>query len=142
MRKIPIQTDKAPEAIGPYSQAILYTFGNGYLMELSGQIGINPKSGELVDGLEAQTSQALDNIEGVLSAAGWGFENVTKARIYLVNMENYGEVNKIYAERFTNNPPSRAAVGVKELPIGALVEIECSAGGRVVHMVVPTKRQT
>lgn len=127
MDKLPIHSDRAPKAIGPYSQAVLECFR--YRLELSGQIGIDPSTGQLVEGLEGQTRRVLDNIAGVLSEIGWGFGNIIKARIYLTDMKDYKAVNEIYAERFGASPPSRAAVAVSQLPMGASVEIECSAGG-------------
>lgn len=127
MSRFILQTDKAPQAIGPYSQAVLENFT--YRLELSGQIGIDPSSGKLANGLEAQTQQVLDNIEAVLAEIGWSFPNITKARIYLTDIEHYKTVNRIYAERFGNQPPARAVVAVNGLPMDALIEIECTAGG-------------
>jgi len=130
MNKISIRTERAPEPVGPYSQAILHSLK--YTLELSGQVGIDPGTKKLVEGLEAQTRQVLDNIGGVLSEIGWDFSNITKARIYLTNEEDYGRVNKSYAERFGDDPPARAVVTVGRLPMGALLEIECVAGGNTI----------
>lgn len=128
MNKTIISSKNAPKATGPFSQAIVHSAK--YNMELSGQIGINPETGSLVEGgISNETEQTLSNIEGVLSEVGWIFENVTKSRIYLVDMNDYGVVNEIYAKKFSNNPPARIALAVKDLPLGALVEIECSAVG-------------
>ncbi len=131
MEKIIISSDNAPKTTGPFSQAVLCSAD--YNLELSGQIGINPESGKLVEGgITAETEQTLSNIEAILAEAGWGFENVVKARIYLADMNDYATVNEIYAKKFTQNPPARIALAVKSLPLGALVEIECVAVGEKV----------
>ena len=124
-----VNSDKAPSTKGfPLSQAILHN--HEYVMELSGQIGLDPKTGKLVKGdIETETKQALKNIEGVLSEVGWGFENIVKVRIFVTDMKSYQKVNEIYAKKFTNGFPARAVLGVKELPLGAHVEIECTAAG-------------
>jgi len=128
MEKIIISSNNAPKATGPFSQAVLYD--SKYKLELSGQIGIDPDAGKLVEGgITAETQQTLDNIEAVLSETGWGFENVVKSRIYLTDMNDYAIVNELYAKKFSENPPARIALAVKELPLGALVEIECVAAG-------------
>ena len=128
MKKIIISSEKAPKAIGPYSQAVLTN--NRFRLELSGQIGIDMEKGSLVEGgLAAQTEYTLNNIENVLAELGWDFDNITKARVYLVSMDDYKEVNEIYSKRFGESPPTRVAMAVKDLPLGALVEIECSAEG-------------
>ncbi len=134
-----INSDRAPKVIGPYSQAILEDFR--YRLELSGQIGIDPLNGQLVDGLEAQMSRVLYSIEGILSEVGWGFQNIIKTRIYLTNMTDYRKVNEIYAEKFDEKTPSRVVVEVSRLPMGALVEIECTAGGNEVSMTARQKYQ-
>ena len=131
MTKRIIKTDNAPTAIGPYSQAVLHN--SKYTLELSGQIGINPQTGKMIEGeLELQTEQILNNINAILESVGWTFENIVKTRIYLTDMSQYAKVNGIYAERFNKDPPARAAFAVKELPANALIEIECVAGGDVV----------
>ncbi len=117
-----ISTDQAPEAIGPYSQAVK----KGSLLELAGQIGLTPK-GELVEGVEEQTHQALSNLEAVLLEAGSGWEDVLKIRIYLTDIETYPKVNGVYEEYFRKPYPARAVVGVKELPRDAHIEIEATA---------------
>jgi len=123
-----INTDKAPKAIGPYSQAIFYD--SRYTMELSGQIGIDPTTGKMIEGgLEAQTRQVLENMGAVLERVGWDFSNIVKTRIYLTDMANYATVNRIYAERFRCDPPARVAVAVSGLPADALIEIEAIAAG-------------
>jgi len=123
-----ISSKNAPRATGPFSQAIL--FDEKYTMELSGQIGIDPQTGKLVEGgIEAEAEQIMKNIGAVLAEADWGYENIVKARIYLVDMNDYGLVNEIYGKFFQSNPPARIALAVKQLPLGALVEIECVAVG-------------
>lgn len=119
-----IVTNNAPAAIGPYSQAI---FANGFLFS-SGQIAINPQTGELVDGgITAQTKQVFANLGEVLKAAEMGFEDVVKTTVFLADMNDFGQMNAIYGEFFTQNLPARSAVAVKALPKGALIEIELIA---------------
>lgn len=119
-----IATNNAPAAIGPYSQAI---FANGFLFS-SGQIAINPQTGELVDGgITAQTKQVFANLVEVLKAAEMGFEDVVKTTVFLADMNDFGQMNAIYGEFFTQNLPARSAVAVKALPKGALIEIELIA---------------
>ena len=119
-----IATNNAPAAIGPYSQAI---FANGFLFS-SGQIAINPQTGELVDGgITAQTKQVFANLGEVLKAAEMGFEDVVKTTVFLADMNDFGQMNVIYGEFFTQNLPARSAVAVKALPKGALIEIELVA---------------
>ena len=119
-----IATNNAPAAIGPYSQAI---FANGFLFS-SGQIAINPKTGELVDGgITAQTRQVFANLGEVLKAIQMGFEDVVKTTVFLADMNDFGQMNAIYSEFFTQNLPARSAVAVKTLPKGALIEIELIA---------------
>ena len=119
-----IGTNNAPAAIGPYSQAI---FANGFLFS-SGQIAINPQTGELVDGgITAQTRQVFANLGEVLKAAEMGFEDVVKTTVFLADMNDFGQMNAIYGEFFTQNLPARSAVAVKALPKGALIEIELIA---------------
>ena len=119
-----IATNNAPAAIGPYSQAI---FANGFLFS-SGQIAINPQTGEVVDGgITAQTKQVFANLGEVLKAAEMGFEDVVKTTVFLADMNDFGQMNAIYGEFFTQNLPARSAVAVKALPKGALIEIELIA---------------
>lgn len=115
-------TKKAPQAIGPYSQAIST---NG-MVYTSGQIGLTP-SGELVQGIEAQTRQVLENLSEVLKASNSSLKQVIKTTIFLSDMEHFGIVNGIYAEFFGDHKPARSTVAVKTLPKDALVEIECIA---------------
>jgi 2-iminobutanoate/2-iminopropanoate deaminase len=119
-----IQTDKAPKAIGPYSQAIN---SNGTVF-LSGQIPLDPATGEMVPGdVSAQTEQVMKNLSAVLSAAGCTFANVVRCGIFLTDLADFGKVNEVYAKYFPTNPPSRSTVQVVALPRGARVEIDCIA---------------
>lgn len=133
MKKI-IATTKAPAATPLFSQAILES--SKYRLEISGQIGLDG-NGKLVDGgIEAQTKQTLQNVEGIVSELGWTLENLTKVRIYLVDMADYAKVNEVYATKFTKNPPARIAIAVKALPLGALIEIECVATGDEISEII------
>lgn len=118
-----INANKAPVAIGPYSQAIIV---NGFIF-CSGQIGIDPKKNELQEGIEKQTLQALRNLKEVLAAGKASIKNVVKTTIYVKNIGDFSAVNKIYAEFFGEHKPARATVEVSSLPKGALVEIEAVA---------------
>jgi 2-iminobutanoate/2-iminopropanoate deaminase len=119
-----ISTLDAPAAIGPYSQAIR----SGDLVFLSGQVPIDPKTGELVTGdIAVQTDRVLDNLGAVLAAAGSGFGDVVKTTIYLVDLVDFQIVNQTYAKRFTAAPPARATIQVSALPKGARVEIDAIA---------------
>ena len=123
-----ITSKNAPKATGPFSQAILHT--SKYQMEISGQLGINPQDGKLVaGGIAAEMEQALKNLAAILAEVGWDFRNILKARIFLTDINNYQIANEIYARHFPHEPPARIALAVKQLPLGALVEIECIAGG-------------
>ncbi len=118
-----ISTDKAPKAIGPYSQA--YLCGN--TLYCSGQIAINPETNEFVCGnIEVQTEQILKNIKGLLEAAGFGFEDVVKTTCFLSDMKDFTVFNGIYEKAFISKP-ARSCVAAKELPKGALAEIEVVA---------------
>jgi len=122
--KTTISTDRAPRAIGPYSQAIQY----GNLLFTSGQIGLDPVTGELVSGgIEAETRQVLTNIQNVLQAAGSGLPYVLKTTVFLKDMTDFSKMNAIYAEIFAENPPARSTIGVAALPKGGLIEIETIA---------------
>ncbi len=119
-----ISSPDAPAAIGPYSQAI----HSGDLIFLSGQVPIDPKTGELVTGdIAVQTERVLANLGAVLGAAGCGFEHVVKTTIYLVDLGDFQVVNETYAKRFSAAPPARATVQVSALPKGARVEIDAIA---------------
>ncbi len=120
----PVTTSNAPAAIGPYSQAI----DAGDFVFLSGQVPIDPKTGELVEGdIAVQTDRVLENLGAVLAAAGLSFANVVKTTIYLVDLGDFQVVNQTYAKRFSNAPPARATVQVAALPKGARVEIDAIA---------------
>lgn len=119
-----ISAQNAPAAIGPYCHAKLV----GGLLFTSGQLGLDPATGTLPDGVEAQTRQSLENIGAVLAAAGMEYGDVVKTTVFLANMEDFGLVNTIYAGYFSDDPPARSCVAVKTLPKNALVEIEVVAG--------------
>jgi 2-iminobutanoate/2-iminopropanoate deaminase len=119
-----ITTDRAPKAVGAYAQAVR---ANGFLF-LSGQIPLDPSSGEMIAGdVGAQTRRVMDNLRGVLEGAGSALERVVKATIYLIDMKDFAVVNQIYAEYFPNAKPARATVAVAGLPRGAAVEIDMIA---------------
>ena len=124
MEKQIIATTQAPQAIGPYSQAVQV----GNLLFASGQIPINPATGALVtDSFEAQVSQVLKNIEGILQAAGVTFAHVVKTTVFLKDMEKFAAMNAIYAQCFPENPPARSTVQVARLPKDVEIEIEVIA---------------
>jgi len=124
VKKKVIQTEKAPKAIGPYSQAIQA----GNFLFLSGQIPIDPKTGELVKGdIRKQTQQVLENIKGILESQGLGMENVVKVTIFLKDIGNFNQVNEVYATYFPSSPPARSTVEVAKLPRDADIEIEALA---------------
>ena len=119
-----ISTKKAPAAIGPYSQAIRV----GNLLYTSGQIPINPATGNFVDGsIKEQTRQSLTNIKAILEEAGLTMAHVVKTTVFMADMNDFADMNAVYAEFFTEPYPARSAVAVKTLPKGALVEIEVVA---------------
>jgi 2-iminobutanoate/2-iminopropanoate deaminase len=124
MNKEIISTEKAPAAVGPYSQAVRV---DKQLVYTSGQIGINPLTGQLRIGVEEQTEQVLANLAAVLEAAGTNMDNIVKTTIYLTDIAQFATVNRIYAEAFTDEPPARSTVQVAALPLGAQVEIEAIA---------------
>lgn len=121
MDKNVIASENAPAALGPYSAGI----AAGKLAFLSGQLGLDPATGELADGVVAQAEQALKNIEALLTAAGATFGNVVKTTVFLADIADFDAVNEVYAARFTEPYPARSAVQAAALPKGALVEIEC-----------------
>lgn len=124
MSKTIITTASAPEAIGPYSQAVS---ANGFVF-CSGQVPFEPSSMELVSGsIAEETTRCMENLEAVLKEAGTGLDHVVKTTIYVTNMDDFAEVNEAYASFFSSEPPARATVGVAALPKGARVEIECIA---------------
>ena len=124
MAKEIVRTDKAPQAIGPYSQGVR---AGGFVF-FSGQIPLDPLTGQITgtDSVE-QTEQVMANIEAVLSAAGLGFEDVVKTTIFLVDLADFAAVNEVYGRRFQKEPPARSTVEVKGLPRGSRVEIEVVA---------------
>lgn len=122
--KTTVHTDKAPAAIGPYSQAIMV---NGFLYT-SGQIALNPDSGELeLDNIDHETNRVMQNLQAVLEAVEMDFSHVIKTTIYLSDMAFYAQVNEQYAKYFGEHPPAREAVQVAGLPKGVNVEISCVA---------------
>ncbi len=118
-----IQTNNAPAAVGPYSQAI--ELDN--LVFASGQIAINPATGEIPEGIEAQAHQALKNAKAVIEASGAKWENVVKTTVFITNVDDFGKVNEIYATYFKQPYPARSCVEISRLPKGALIEVEVIA---------------
>jgi 2-iminobutanoate/2-iminopropanoate deaminase len=123
MSRQAISTGGAPAAIGPYSQAIR----SGDLVFCSGQLGLDPVTGELVAGVEAQAERALRNLQTVLDAAGLGFDDVVKTTMFLADMADFAAVNAVYATFMADPPPARSTIQVAALPKGGLVEIEAIA---------------
>ncbi len=124
--KKPISTQSAPRAIGPYSQAV--EARGERTVYLSGQIPLDPATGELVPGgIEEQTARVLENLGAVLAAAGAGFEHVVKTTVFLIDMAEFQKMNEVYARAFAQVPPARSTVQVSALPRGARVEIEAIA---------------
>lgn len=123
MNREAIATQAAPAAVGPYSQAIKAS----NLVFASGQLGLDPATGKLQEGVEAQTRQALANLSAVLSAAGVSMADVVKTTIFLVDISQFGIVNGVYGTAFPSPPPARSTVQVAALPLGGLVEIEAVA---------------
>ncbi len=123
MSKVAISSDAAPAALGPYSAGIKA----GGMVFLSGQLGLDPKTGQLADGVVAQAEQSLENIEALLAAAGAALDNVVKTTVFLADIADFTAVNEVYASKFPEPYPARSAVQVGALPAGALVEIEVIA---------------
>jgi 2-iminobutanoate/2-iminopropanoate deaminase len=121
--RVAVQTEQAPEAIGPYSQAIRAA---GFVFT-AGQLGSDPSSGTLADGVAAQAEQALASLAAVLAAAGSGLDLITKTTIFLADMADFATVNEVYGRHLREPFPARSTVAVKQLPKGALVEIEAIA---------------
>ena len=120
----PVYTPNAPAAIGPYSQAVQA----GNMLFVSGQIPIDPATGEFAGtDIATQTNQSLTNIKNILAAAGYTLNDVVKTTVLLADIADFAAMNAVYAEYFTENKPARAAFAVKDLPRGALVEIEAIA---------------
>jgi 2-iminobutanoate/2-iminopropanoate deaminase len=124
MKREVIRSERAPKAIGPYEQALKL---DGWVFT-SGQIPLDPKSGAMVEGgIGAQTRQVLENLRGVLEAAGTSMGRVVKATVYMTNLADFQKMNEVYAEYFPQDKPARSTVGVASLPRGALVEIDLIA---------------
>ncbi len=122
--KTTISTDQAPSAVGPYSQAVEF---NGLLF-ISGQIPVNPSTGQVVEGgISIQTEQVMENIGAILAEAGYSYKDVVKCTCLLDDMQNFKAMNEVYARYFTSEQPARAAFGVVELPLGVMIEIEAIA---------------
>ena len=123
--KTVISTTAGPKAIGPYSQAVRA----GNLVFVSGQIALDPATGKLIEDLSiaAQTRRVLQNLRGILSAAGLSVSHVVKVTVYLDDMKTFQEMNAVYAEFFPDTPPARAAVEVAALPLGVGIEVDCIA---------------
>jgi 2-iminobutanoate/2-iminopropanoate deaminase len=122
LKKI-VSTDKAPAAVGPYSQAVRA----GSMLFISGQIGIDPATGEMAEGLEAQVKQVLENIKAIVEEAGGGMDRIVKTTVLLASISDFKTMNGIYTDYFISDPPARAAFEVGALPLGAMVEIEAVA---------------
>jgi 2-iminobutanoate/2-iminopropanoate deaminase len=122
MKKI-IKTDKAPEAIGPYSQAVVA----GDFVFIAGQIALSPETDEIRGDVSQQTTQVLENIKAIIEAAGVGFSSVVRTTIYLKKPEHFTPMNKVYAQYFRSEYPARVTVFISSLPKGALVEIDAIA---------------
>lgn len=123
MKRI-IQTDKAPQAVGPYSQAVM----KDNILYISGQIALDPETGIMIEGgISAQTKQVFANIAAILESAGMDLGNILKTTVYLDDINDFSEMNKVYASFFTGDFPARAAFEVSELPLEALIEIEAIA---------------
>lgn len=120
----PVHTDKAPKALGPYSQANVA----GNMVFVSGQLGLDENTGSFVDGgVQEQTDKVLKNLSAILEAAGAALDDVTACTVFLKDMNDFAAMNEVYARYFTSNPPSRAAIEVARLPKDGLVEISCIA---------------
>lgn len=118
-----IRTNSAPAAIGPYSQAII----SGNTVYTSGQIPVNPETGEIPDGIEAQANQVFINLTKLLEASGTGIDKTVKTTVFIQNMDDFAKVNEIYAKYFTQPYPVRSCVQVAKLPKGVLLEVEVIA---------------
>lgn len=125
MNKQTIRTSNAPQAIGTYSQAICVT--GGETVYLSGQIGLDPSSMQMAEGITAQIEQVITNLAAVLAASGGSLTDVVKLNVYLTDLQHFSTVNEIMGKYFSQPYPARAAIGVAELPRGALVEMDAVA---------------
>jgi len=128
MKRSIVRTPQAPAAIGPYSQAVVVPVGEQRMVFCSGQIALDPATGNVIEGdVAAQARQVLDNLGAVLAAAGASFAQVVKTTVFLANMADFAVVNAIYGERFPHDPPARSTVAAAGLPRNVLVEIEAVA---------------
>jgi 2-iminobutanoate/2-iminopropanoate deaminase len=118
-----VTTERAPKAVGPYSQAVV---ANGFIF-CAGQLGIDPQRGDLLDGVENQTHQAIKNLQAVLEGGGSSLEHTVKTTIFIQDMNDYAKINEIYGSYFDKHKPARATVEVARLPKDALVEIDAVA---------------
>ena len=118
-----VHTESAPAAVGPYSQATK----SGGMLFVSGQLGLIPAEGKMADGFEAQTRQALDNMQAILEAGGASLNSVMSVDVFVTDMGRFADLNAVYAEYFTDHKPARAAIEVAGLPLGGLVEFKCVA---------------
>ena len=127
MKRTIIKSAGAPAALGPYSQCVLVE--GGHTLYIAGQLPIDPQTGSLVgDGdIRIQTERALDNIGAILQEAGMGFDDLVKVGIFLANFDDFGDVNEIYARRFSTRPPARTTVVIAGFPMGFLIEIDAIA---------------
>ncbi|HEX6383104.1 MAG TPA: RidA family protein [Anaerolineae bacterium] len=124
MDKTIVRTDKAPAAVGPYSQAVRV----GQMVYTAGQIPLDPTTGKVVTGdIGAQAEQALRNLQAVLEAAGASLDHVVKTTVFLQDMNEFGQMNEVYSQFFSQNPPARSAVEVAALPLGVRIEVEAVA---------------
>lgn len=120
---IEINTDKAPAALGPYSQALI----NGNMIFISGQIPVNPADGSIADTIEAQTEQSISNIKSILAECGLDISNVIKTSVFLSDLNDFSAMNEIYGKHFKSPFPARSCVQVAAVPKGCRIEIECIA---------------
>ncbi len=127
MSRSAVASPDAPKALGPYSQAQVVLSGANRLVYTSGQVGLDPKTGALADGITAQTKQVLANLEAVLAAAGCTLGDVVKTTVFLADMNDFEAMNKVYGALFVAPYPARSTVAAKGLPKDALVEIEAIA---------------
>lgn len=127
MKRTIIKATGAPAALGPYSQGVLVE--GGRTLYIAGQLPIDPQTGSLVgDGdIRIQTERALDNIGAILKEAGMGFDDLVKVGIFLANFDDFGDINEIYARRFSTSPPARTTVQIARFPMGFLIEIDAIA---------------
>ncbi len=127
MSRAAVASPDAPKALGPYSQAQLLQFGPARFLFTSGQIGLDPRTNELVEGVAGQTKQALANLDAVLAASGLTLADTIKTTVFLADMADFDAMNKVYTQAFTEPYPARSTVAARGLPKGALVEIELVA---------------